>query len=165
MRFPRSVDAPDPRSLGRHVEKDEAVEHRLFPVILNRPEAVRGMVDEVGCGHLATGEEHRIAREPAAGDERAENQRGYRVQISTTGLSCAGDIFFPLPVACVVVVRKRKTRLAIFSPVSALLADEIALGKRQEHAVDSRIIFGALQEVLLKARGSYVIYDEPTAGQ
>jgi hypothetical protein len=48
----RPIDAPNPRALGRHVEKDEAVEHRLFAFVLKRPQALREMGDEVGRGRL-----------------------------------------------------------------------------------------------------------------
>ena len=44
---------------------------------------------------------------------------------------------------------------------SALPADEIALGKRQEHAVYSRIAVRAFQQLLLVAWRCYVVDDQP----
>ena len=46
---------------------------------------------------------------------------------------------------------------------SALPADEVAFWKWQEHAVYSRIIFGAVHELGLEAGGSHVIDDEQSA--
>ena len=62
--------------------------------------------------------------------------------------------------------RTLETRETFFfrSPGSALSADQVSLGKRQEHAIYSRIIFGALQEVFLDARRGYVVDDQPSAG-
>ena len=47
---------------------------------------------------------------------------------------------------------------------SALPADEITFGKWQERAVDSRIIFGTVQELCLEAGGGYVVDYEPSTG-
>ena len=46
----------------------------------------------------------------------------------------------------------------------ALAADEIAFGERQEYAVYSQVIFGAVQDLGLDAGGSYVIDNEQSTG-
>ena len=51
-----------------------------------------------------------------------------------------------------------------FSLLSALAANEIALGSGQKNTVDARIVFGAVQKFLLEAGGSYVVDNEPAAG-
>src|SRR5574341_357446 len=61
-------------------------------------------------------------------------------------------------------IRKREENSRSIPLISAFPADEISLWEWQEHAVYSRIIFGAVQEVFLDAGGSYVIDDEPAAG-
>src|SRR6516225_4676832 len=43
-------------------------------------------------------------------------------------------------------------------------ADEVAFWKWQEHGVDSRIIFGTVQELRLEAGGSYVVDYQQSAG-
>ena len=57
--------------------------------------------------------------------------------------------------------RERNSR-SILPLVSALPADEISLWKWHEHAVYSRITFGAVQKLRLDAGGSYVVDDEPS---
>jgi hypothetical protein len=42
-----------PRPRGTEVEKDEAIQHRKFTAILNRPEPARLMGAKVGESHLA----------------------------------------------------------------------------------------------------------------
>src|SRR5882724_1393514 len=59
--------------------------------------------------------------------------------------------------------RERNSR-SILPLVSAFPADEISLGKWQEHAVYSRITLRTVQKLRLDAGGGYVIDDEPSAG-
>src|SRR5512143_862719 len=50
-----------------------------------------------------------------------------------------------------------------YKPRLTLPADHVALGKRQEHAVDARIAVGAFDELLLMARRGDVIDHQPAA--
>jgi hypothetical protein len=70
---PRGIDTPDPRTLGRHIQENEAEQHRQLAFVFERPKTLRKMADELSDGHFAAGDECRIAGEKTEGNYDAEN--------------------------------------------------------------------------------------------
>src|SRR5687767_8752415 len=69
----RAIDTPDAGAAGRHVEKHEAVKHRQFAVVLDRPKTHGQMADEIGRGHMAAGDESRDHRAQADRNQHARD--------------------------------------------------------------------------------------------
>src|SRR4051812_24690587 len=53
----RVIDAPDSGAVRGDEQEKEAVDDRQLPLVLDRPETVRGVSHEIRHGHLAAGDE------------------------------------------------------------------------------------------------------------
>src|SRR5438477_9361220 len=67
----RMIHADRARAIRRKEQIDEAEQNRWLTMVLDRPESVREVPDEVGEGHLARGDECDGPREEPEQDERA----------------------------------------------------------------------------------------------
>ena len=70
---PCGIDTPDPRTVSRDKQENEAEQHRRLAGVFERRETFREMADEIRDCHLAAGDERCKAGEEIDGNQDAEN--------------------------------------------------------------------------------------------